>query len=251
MHGRRRLELQRSADLSEVESRPSRVPGWILAGALALAAVASVVFVDEALLIRFGRWVEGLGGWAPVIFAAVYAVSVVIFVPGALMTMAAGILFGIVEATVVVTFGAVIGCSASFLIARYLARDWVERHLARNSRYRAIDRAIGEQGFRLVLLLRLSPVFPFTPGNFRLGLTRVSFRDYTLASVGMIPATVVYVYYGRVAGDFAALASGAPTQGTLDWALLGLGLVFAIAATWLVSRAARRALARELERNDA
>jgi uncharacterized membrane protein YdjX (TVP38/TMEM64 family) len=226
--------------------RARRLSVWITLGAVGIGILVWITFADTAWVVPLGQWIQGLGPWGPAIFAAVYATSVVLFVPGSLMTMVAGILFGIVEATIIVTIGAVIGCSASFLISRYLARDWVERRLASSPRYAAVDRVIGEQGFRLVFLLRLSPVFPFTPGNFLLGLTKVSFLDYTLASAGMIPGTVLYVYYGSVVGDLAALGSGAPAKGALDWTLLGLGLVLATVATWLVTRAARRALDEEL-----
>ena len=206
-----------------------------------------LVLAGDAWVVRLGSWIDGLGPWAAPAFALVYAVSVVLFVPGALMTMLGGVLFGIVEGTLVVTVGAVAGCSVSFLIARYLARDWIERRLATSPRYAAVDRAIGEQGFRLVLLLRLSPVFPFTPGNFLLGLTRVRFRDYTLASVGMIPGTVLYVYYGGVMGDLAVLAGGSHERGPLEWGLVIVGLLLATLATWLVARAARRAIDEQLE----
>ena len=138
---------------------------------------------------------------------------------------------------------AVIGSTAAFLVSRYLARGVVERHLGDNERFRALDRAIGEQGLKIVFLLRLSPAFPFSFMNYAIGLTRISLRDYVISSVGMIPGPILYVYYGKLVGDVAALAGGvAPERGTSYYVVLGVGLVATIAVTALVTRIARKAL---------
>jgi len=142
-----------------------------------------------------------------------------------------------------VFIAAVLGSSAGFLVARYLARDAVARRLAANPRFAAIDRAVGREGRKIVFLLRLSPLFPFTLLNYALGLTTVRFADYVLASVGMIPGTILYVYYGKLAGDVAALAGGAAVaRGPGYWAVLALGLVASIVVAALVGRMAKRAL---------
>ena len=139
--------------------------------------------------------------------------------------------------------GAVISACLSFCIARYLARGVVERRLLDNPRFRAIDKAVGEQGLRVVLLLRLSPVFPFFVMNYALGLTRVRFRDYAIGLIGMVPATAFYVYYGTVAGDLAAVLSGTARGGTTArMALLVVGAVATVAVSILIARAANRAL---------
>jgi uncharacterized membrane protein YdjX (TVP38/TMEM64 family) len=139
--------------------------------------------------------------------------------------------------------GATAGASLAFLIARHAARTVVESRLAGNSRFAALDRAIGAEGRKIVFLLRLSPVFPFNLMNYALGLTRVSFKDYLAASVGMIPGTLMSVDYGKLIGDVAAVAGGVRMQrGPADWALLALGLLATIAVTTIVTRAARRAL---------
>ena len=138
---------------------------------------------------------------------------------------------------------AVLGSSAAFLVSRYLARRAIERRLASNPRFAAIDRAVGAQGRKIVFLLRLSPVFPFNLLNYGLGLTKVSFADYVAASIGMLPGTLLYVYYGKLAGDVAALAGGAaPEKGAGYYAVLILGLVATVVVTTLVTRTARRAL---------
>ena len=124
----------------------------------------------------------------------------------------------------------------------------IERRLAGDGRFAAIDRAVGEQGRKIVFLLRLSPVFPFTLLNYALGLTRVKLGDYLIASIGMLPATLLYVYTGKVAGDVTAVAGGsAQARGLADWAVLVIGLVATAAVTVIVTRIARRALAAATE----
>jgi uncharacterized membrane protein YdjX (TVP38/TMEM64 family) len=196
-----------------------------------------------ALLPGFSAWVDGLGPWGPIAFAAGYVLATVAFVPGSLLTLAAGALFGLLRGTVLVFVAATLGASLAFLIARYAARGAIERRLADNERFAAIDRAIGAQGRRIVFLLRLSPLFPFNLLNYALGLTRVRFPDYLVASAGMLPGTLLYVYYGKVAGDVARLAGGTTApRGAGYYAVLGLGLAATVAVTTLVTRTARRAL---------
>jgi uncharacterized membrane protein YdjX (TVP38/TMEM64 family) len=164
-------------------------------------------------------------------------------VPGSLLTLAAGAIFGLAAGVLYVFIAATIGSAAAFVVARYLARNAIERRLASNAKFAAIDRAVGAQGRKIVFLLRLSPVFPFNLLNYGLGLTRVRFADYVLASVGMLPGTVLYVYYGKLAGDVAALAGGtASEKGAGYYAVLILGLAATIAVTTVVTRTARRAL---------
>ena len=173
-----------------------------------------------------------------------YALLTVAFVSGALLTLTAGAIFGIVEGTLYVFVAATLGASIAFLVARYLARSAVEARIRGDDRFTAIDRAIGGEGRKIVFLLRLVPFLPFILLNYALGLTRVRFVDYLLASVGMLPATVVYVYYGKVLGEVAAIAGGVEIErGPADYAMLAAGLVAAIAVSIIVTRVARRALA--------
>ena len=184
-----------------------------------------------------------LGFWGPLVFVLGYAIAVVAFVPASLLTLAAGAIFGLAAGTVYVLVAATLGACAAFLVSRHLARARVERRLAGNPRFAAIDRAIGEQGLRIVFLLRLSPAFPFNLLNYALGLTRVRFGDYAIACAGMLPGTLLYVYSGKLAGDLAALAAGARPEGdggrTLLWAV---GLLATLVVTLIVTRIARRAL---------
>jgi uncharacterized membrane protein YdjX (TVP38/TMEM64 family) len=234
-----------------IRSQPSDAPNparrFSVVRVLVAIAVVGLVLVATrkfaALIPAFTTWVDGLGVWGPVAFVAGYALATVAFVPGSLLTLAAGAIFGLGKGTALVLVAASLGASAAFLVSRYLARGFVERRLAGNERFAAIDRAIGTQGRKIVLLLRLSPVFPFNLLNYALGLTRVRFADYLVASIGMLPGTLLYVYYGKVAGDVARLAGGAPVErGPGYYAVVVLGLVATVAVTALVARTARRAL---------
>ena len=192
----------------------------------------------------FAAWVDGLGAWGPAVFIVGYALAVAAFVPGSLLTLAGGAIFGVGAGTAYVFCAAVLGSSLGFLIARYLARAAVERRLAGNEKFAAIDRAVREQGRRIVFLLRLSPAFPFNLLNYALGLTSVRFLDYLVASCGMLPGTLLYVYSGKAVGDVAALAGGAARErGASDYALLAVGLLATAVVTTIVTRIARRALA--------
>jgi uncharacterized membrane protein YdjX (TVP38/TMEM64 family) len=230
-----------------VTDRSSSGGAWRLArvGGV-IAALGVFLFLGRRLgsyVPIFATWVNELGAWGPVAFIAGYAVSVVLLVPAVLLTLAGGAVFGLVRGTVYVFVAAVVGSIAAFLIARYVARDMVEKRLGANPRVAAIDRAVAAQGLRIVFLLRLSPVFPFVLLNYALGLTRVRLSDYALASFGMIPGTILYVYYGKLAGDVAALGSGlAPAHGTAYYVLTAVGLVATVGATTLVTRIARRAV---------
>jgi uncharacterized membrane protein YdjX (TVP38/TMEM64 family) len=214
---------------------------------LVLLGVAALVGLGRALggyVPAFAEWVNGLGFWGPAVFVAGYVAAVVAFVPASLLTLAAGAIFGLGEGTAYVFVAATLGSCLAFLVARYVARGWVEARMQGNARFAAIDREIARQGGRIVFLLRLSPAFPFNLLNYALGLTRVRFRDYALAAVGMLPGTFLYVYLGRLAGDLAALAGGAEhEETTAERVLLVVGLVATVVVVAIVTRIARRALA--------
>jgi len=223
------------------QSGASRLSPWkVIVALVALAVLFALGRQAGGAVETFARWIDGLGAIAPLVFALGYAVATVAFVPGSLLTLAAGAIFGLAEGTAVVFVAAVLGSTAAFLVARYVARDAVERWVAGDERFARIDRAVEGQGWKIVLLLRLSPVFPF---NYALGLTRVRLGHYLIGSLGMIPGTLLYVYSGKLAGTVAAAAGSAgPERGTGYWTVLALGFVATVAVTVLVTRTARRAL---------
>jgi len=213
---------------------------------VALAAVAALLALGRlagGYIPAFQRWVEGLGALGPLAFIAGYAVAVVAFVPGSALTLASGAIFGVAKGTVLVFAAALLGSTAAFLIARHGARAAIEKRIAGDKRFAAIDRAIGTEGRRIVFLLRLSPIFPFNLLNYGLGLTRVRLVDYVVAGVGMLPGTLLYVYLGSAAGQAVAAAGGAaPGRSPGEWALFGVGLAATVIVTLYVTRIARRAL---------
>jgi uncharacterized membrane protein YdjX (TVP38/TMEM64 family) len=215
--------------------------------ALVLVALLALGLAGRAAgahFAAFASWVHGQGALGAAIFVLAYAAAVVAFVPASILTLAAGAIFGLGWGTLYVLVAATLGSALGFLVSRYVARGLVETRLAGDPRLALIDRAIGAEGRKIVLLLRLSPVFPFSLLNYALGLTRVRFADYLLASVGMLPGTLLYVYSGKLAGDVASLAGGAPVaKGAGYYALWGVGLLATLAVTVYVTRLSRRALA--------
>ncbi|MCZ6602372.1 MAG: TVP38/TMEM64 family protein [Planctomycetota bacterium] len=217
----------------------------ILGGLAGLVAAISILGPKALPYLRtFAEWVEGLGFWAPIIYILGYATLTVVMVPGSPLTISAGPLFGILQGTLYAFLGATAGACSAFLVARYVARGAIERRLEGNAKFMSIDRAIRSRGFFLVLLLRLSPVFPFNLINVGLGLTKVRFHHFALASIGMLPGTLLYVYIGYAAGDIATALSGqSERQKTIfDYALLIMGLVATLVVTTWVTRLARNAL---------
>jgi uncharacterized membrane protein YdjX (TVP38/TMEM64 family) len=223
----------------------------VLYALLAVAALAALWFFGRqagAYVPRFAEWVESLGVWGPLAFILGYAVATVGFIPGSLLTLAAGAIFGLVEGTVYTLLGASLGACSAFLVSRYVARGAIERRIESNERFAAIDRAVGRDGLKIVTLLRLSPIFPFNLLNYALGLTKVRFVHYAVACLGMLPGTFLYVYYGKLLGDVAAVAGGAQVEkGAGYWVVLGLGIAATVAVTWIITSKARQALQRETD----
>lgn len=186
-------------------------------------------------------WVEHLGPLGFFVFIGIYAVATVIFVPGSLLTIAAGLVFGLGLGTLVAWLGAVLGSTLAFLIARYLARSKIEEKTKNNAKFKAIDGAIGKQGWKIIGLLRLSPLIPFNASNYFYGVTAIAFWPYVLASAaGMLPGTLLYVYLG--AAGKAGLGGGGKQHSPLEYTFFGLGLVATIVVTIIVTRIAKKAL---------
>lgn len=222
--------------------------GWIRLVSAALIVLGLLVLVRQLPIDRLVRWliawVEGLGVWGALAFAGAYIVAVVVFVPGSAITLAAGALFGLLWGTVIVSLASTTAAALAFLISRYLARDRVRRWAQRYPRFGAIDRAIGEGGWRIVALLRLSPAVPYTVSNYLYGLTAVRFGPYVLASwLAMLPGTFLYVYLGYIGrAGLVAAAEGETGRSVWEWVMLGAGLVATAVVTVYITRLARRAI---------
>ena len=187
---------------------------------------------------------DSLGTVGAIAFIIIYILATVAFFPGSILTLGAGVVFGVVLGSFYVFIGASIGATAAFLVGRYLARGWVAEKIQGNNKFQAIDEAVGKEGLKIVLLTRLSPIFPFTLLNYAYGVTGVSLKDYLLGCAGMIPGTIMYVYIGSLAGSLATIGTSAPaTNPVLLWTIRLIGFIATVAVTLYVTKIARQALA--------
>lgn len=185
--------------------------------------------------------VSSAGLLGPVVFIIIYAVAAVLFVPASVLTVSAGFLFGPWLGSAIVSIAATTGAGLAFLIGRYFARSYVESKIQKNDKFVAIDKAIASQGAKVVFLMRLSPLFPYSLINYSLGVTKVPFTEYIVASwIGMLPGTFAYVILGS-AGKAAVAAGG--TSSTFPGALLYIvGALATLGVTVLISREASKVL---------
>lgn len=233
--------------------RAAGAAGWIrIVVAVAMLVGAVWAVRHFGLLARIPEalgWFRSLGPWGAVMFVLAYVMACVCFVPASLLTLGAGAVFGVAVGGLCVSVGATLGAAASFMIGRHLARARVVRWIGDDARFKAVDAAVGREGWKIVLLLRLSPLFPFGLLNYGLGVSRVRLRDFVLASwLGMLPGTVLYVYIGSLLGT--ALLKGGPVQRertTAEQLFYGVGLLATVAVTVYVTRVAKRALAEKLQ----
>ena len=207
-----------------------------------------VLLLEAVLVLPAGAWAEQLVAWihgagvaGVAAYVAAYATVTLLLLPASLLTAGAGLAYGPILGTTLVSPVSVAAATLAFLLGRTVARDWVASRIAGDARFAAIDAAIGRHGFRIVALLRLSPLVPFSVLNYALGLTRVRLRDFVLGSfVGMLPGTLLYVYLGSLVTTVTALGTdrGSGTRHGLYWA----GLAATLMATVSITRIARRAL---------
>ena len=216
--------------------------------AVAAAALAVIRLPVADWAIALVAWIRGAGLAGVLVFAAVYVAATVTMLPGSLLTLGTGFAYGPLIGTALVSPVSVVAATCAFLLGRTVARDWVAGRVAGAPRFAAIDKAVGRQGFKIVLLLRLSPLFPFTLLNYALGLTRVRLRDYVIASwIGMLPGTFLYVYLGSLLTSATELAAGSPApDATLTRVFYWGGLLATIVVAWVVTKTARNALDRSL-----
>lgn len=217
-----------------------------------LNAIALVILVlafhylnVNDLLQNIINWIKDQGIVGIVVFIAVYNLATVLFIPGAFLTLGGGALYGLFFGSIYVFIAATLGAIFAFLIGRYFARDYISQKIRDNMTFRAIDAAICKEGFKIVFLARLSPIFPFNILNYVFGITRVALRDYILGSIGMIPGTIMYVYLGSLAMDINSLNSpsnDSPKIQVMQWSLRLIGLIATIAVSIYIARIAKRSL---------
>ncbi len=216
----------------------------ILLIVLVVAAIAAARYFNlQELLTGVLDWIAGLGPWGPVTFIVLYILATILLIPGSILTLGSGLLFGVLWGSLYVSIGATIGAAGAFLVGRYLARRWVEQQIKGNQKFQAIDQAVAREGWKIVGLTRLSPVFPFNLLNYAFGVTQVSFRDYFFPTwIGITPGTVLYVYLGSLASSLARLGTER-SRTPAEWAFYGVGLIATLVVTVYVTRVARKALA--------
>ena len=226
---------------------------------LALLAVAATQLPVIEWLPNLLASLEGHGSWGLVILALLYVVLCVALLPGSLITLAMGFysatlwprhpILAIAVGTAVASLSSTTGAIIAFFVGRTFARGWVVRKVEENPRMKALDEAIEQQGFQMVFLVRLSPMFPFNVLNYVLSMSRVRIKDYVLGTwLGMIPGTILYIYMGSIAQNFTALLAGAHEMGKSEIILGILGLAATLAAFYLSARIARNVLRYELPR---
>ena len=191
-------------------------------------------------------WVENLGVFGPIAYIIIYNLATILFIPGSLLTLKGGCLFGLFWGSVYVLIAAIIGAILAFIVGRYLSRDWVARQINKYPKFGAINLAVAKEGWKIVLLTRLCPIFPFNLLNYAFGVTQVSLKDYILGSFGIIPGTVLYVYMGSLATDLAMInQSYQPTNPEAQiwqWVMQIIGLIATIAITIYITKIAQKAL---------
>lgn len=213
------------------------------------ALIASTRFINfQDLLTSALEWINNLGPAAAIVFMVIYMVATVLFFPASILTLGAGVVFGVFLGSLYVFIAASIGASLAFLVGRYIARGWVEKQIEGNPRFKAIDQAVAEEGVKIVLLTRLSPIFPFNLLNYAYGLTKVTFRDYVVGTLGILPGTIMFVYVGSLAKNLATLGSEeVATPSGIQWAIRIIGFLATVAVTVYVTKIAKKALNERVE----
>lgn len=211
----------------------------LLTGALLIATTVPL----SALLSELEALLLGLGPAAPMVFGGAYALGALVFVPGVVLNLAAGALFGVGLGIVTVSLASTTGAALAFLIARHLARDAVIAKAREHRRFGAFDQAIGASGWRFVALLRLTPAMPYNVVNYLLGVTPIPFGHFVLATwVARVPHIVIWVYLGHLSRVGVEASTTEDPRRALEWGLLGLGIVAAVVLAIYVGRITRRVL---------
>jgi uncharacterized membrane protein YdjX (TVP38/TMEM64 family) len=225
-----------SAASSESRSGSKRLA--ILAVVIVALSIAGYLLPVGQWLTGFDEWVQEQGAWGAVWFGVIYVICTVLFVPGSILTLGAGAIYGPVWGTILISLASTTGAACAFLVGRYVARGHVHAWMQSKPRFAALDEAVARKGGWIVFLLRLSPVFPFNFLNYALGLTGVRFWHYVLASwIGMLPGTIAYVLVG-----YAGRQALAGEQKLWYWVAAAVAtLIVTLYVTRMATRAIREA----------
>jgi uncharacterized membrane protein YdjX (TVP38/TMEM64 family) len=223
------------------ENRNGRRAGRLLGIGLALVALVVVArltglsgYIGLDGLDRLRAWIVGFGVVAPIVFVAIYAVATVAFLPGTPLSLLAGLVFGPVFGALWAVIGATIGATLSFLVGRYAARGVVEGWTTSNERVRRLDEGVERHGWRMLILTRLVPVFPFNLQNYAYGLTGIGLGTYVLlTAVCIVPGAAVYTFAG---GSLASVRENS----TQAFVYLGVAAVLLVAVSLVPGLIRRR-----------
>jgi uncharacterized membrane protein YdjX (TVP38/TMEM64 family) len=228
----------------------SKLKLLLLSSLIVTLVIAAKQLNFQGLLQTSIIWVESLGVLGPIAYIAIYNLATLLFIPGSLLTLKGGCLFGLFWGSIYVLIAATVGATLAFIIGRYLSRDWVSRQMDKHPKFKAIDLAVAKEGWKIVLLTRLSPIFPFNLLNYAFGMTQVSLKDYILGSFGIIPGTVMYVYIGSLVGNIAMINTSnqsiTPEIKVWQWVMRVIGLIATIAVTVYITKVAQKALAQSV-----
>lgn len=219
----------------------------MLAGFLVAAAAVGLLILFDAheRVLQLLYWLDAQGGRALLLFVLIMALVMVLLLPGVLFTTGAGFVFGVVQGSAAVVLGTTLGAAAAFLIARHLFGERASRWLRARARLGPVSEELAAQGWKLVLLTRLIPFFPFKLSNYLFGLTAMSLRGFVAGTfIGVIPWSVHNVYLGAIAADLSGVGLRGAERSPLEWALYLAGFAATVATVIYVNRLARRALAR-------
>ncbi|OCQ94830.1 SNARE associated Golgi family protein [Nostoc sp. MBR 210] len=224
---------------------------FILLVILVAALVITARFLNfSAIFTNLVAQVKSLGIWGVVAYISIYNLATLLFIPGSVLTLKAGCLFGLFWGSVYVLIAAIIGAVLAFLIGRYFSRNWVSRQIEQHPKLKAIDVAVAKEGWKIVLLTRLCPLFPFNLLNYFFGVTQVSLKDYVLGSFGILPGTVLYVYIGTLAGNLAMTNISnqtlTPAAQTYQLIMQIIGLIATVAVTIYITKIAQKALSQSM-----
>ena len=201
----------------------------------------------KTVLINSLEWIESFGILTPIIFGLIYIICTVLLISGAVLTLGAGIIFGVIKGSIIVSVFSTLAAITSFLIGRFLLRNWVLKKIEKYPKFKAIDTAVAKKGWKIVGLTRLSPVFPFVFLNYAFGLTKISLKDYAIASwIGMMPGTIMYVYIGSLIGDIATLGAGGREKTPVEWIFTIIGFIITVIITLYVTNISKKALSKKL-----
>ena len=215
---------------------------------VALAITVMVYFDAHEEVLQLLDWLDAQGIWGPLLFIAVMMLVVVFLLPGVIFTTGAGFVFGVIEGTACVVIGTTLGATLAFLTARYLFGDRSSQFVLRHARLRLVTEEFTLRGWKIVLLTRLVPFFPFKLSNYFFGLTQFSLRGFVAGTfVGIFPFSLHNVYLGSIAADISLKGVRNADRSPVEWGLYGAGFLVTVGLVIYLNRLARRALARYTE----